>query len=179
MYAKPEVRAVFLDRDGTININEPEYPHKKEDFKFIPGVLPALRKLSKTDYKIIIVTNQLGVGRGYFTEKDLQEIHRYMLSQFKKSGIRIDRIYYCIHTERDNCSCRKPKTGMTESAAKDFGLNLSKSWIVGDSPKDIQMGREANLKTIFVGKRFPDDLKFRPHYSVKNLAEAVKVILKK
>ncbi len=161
----PSVKAVFLDRDGTINKNEPEFVHKKEDFKFIPGVLAALKNLSRTDYKIIIVTNQSGIGRGYFTEKDLQKLHQWMLGQLKKENIRIDKIYYCPHHPKNNCFCRKPKPGMIEMAVKDFGINLSKSWVIGDSERDILMGKEVNLKTILLGDK------------VKNLKEAVKIIL--
>jgi len=162
---KPTIKAVFLDRDGTINKNEPEYVHKKEDFKFLPGVLQSLKKLSQSDYKIIIVTNQSGIGRGYYTEKDLQKLHQWMLDYLKKENIRIDKIYYCPHHPKDNCSCRKPRTGMLEKAVKDFGINLSKSWIVGDDKRDIAMGKEVNLRTILLGER------------VKNLMEAIKIIL--
>ncbi|MFH1780842.1 MAG: HAD-IIIA family hydrolase [Candidatus Nealsonbacteria bacterium] len=167
VYAKPEIRAVFLDRDGTINVNGPGYTRQIKDFKFTSGALPALKKLSKTDYKIIIVTNQSGIGKGFFTEKDLAVLHRWMLVKFKKEKIRIDKIYHCPHIQEDNCSCRKPKIGMLEGAVRDFGINLSKSWIVGDSEKDVQMGKEANLKTIFLGK------------DAKNLAAAIKIILGK
>ncbi|MFH1575441.1 MAG: D-glycero-beta-D-manno-heptose 1,7-bisphosphate 7-phosphatase [Candidatus Nealsonbacteria bacterium] len=163
----PSIKAVFLDRDGVININEPEYVHKIEDFKFIPGVLPALRKFSKTGYKIIIVTNQSGIGRGFFTKKDLQILHQWMLEQFEKAKVRINKVYFCPHVAEDNCSCRKPRIGMLEEAVKDFGINLNKSWIVGDSERDIQMGKEANLKTILLGK------------DAKDLAAAVKIILTK
>lgn len=161
----PTVKAVFLDRDGTINLNEPEFVHKKEDFKFLPGVIPALKRLSKTDYMLIITTNQSGIGRGYYTEKDLQKLHQWMLGKLKKEKIRIDKIYYCPHHPKDNCSCRKPKPGMIEKAVKDLGIDLSKSWLVGDSERDIQVGREMNLKTILLGK------------DAKDLKEAVKIIL--
>lgn len=174
-YSKSSVKAVFLDRDGTININEPEYIHKKEDFKFLPGVLAALKKLSKTDYKIIIVTNQSGIGRGYFTENDLQKLHQWLTGQFKREKIRIDKIYYCPHGPKDNCLCRKPNTGMVEKAVKDFSIDLSKSWIIGDDERDMMMGREVNLKTILLGEKAKN---MNSYYQVKNLPEAVKIILK-
>ncbi len=175
---KPSIRAVFLDRDGTININKPEYVHKVEDFEFVPGALSALKELSCTDYKIIIVTNQSGIGRGYFTEQDLKKLHQWLLGQFKKEKIRIDKIYYCPHAPDQGCHCRKPKTGMIEKAVRDFGMNLSKSWIIGDDEKDVVLGREVNLKTIFIGKKINATAKSKPHYLAKNLKEAVKIILK-
>ena len=176
VYSNREVKAVFLDRDGTININEPEYVHKISDFKFVPGAISALKKLSKTGYKIIIVTNQSGIARGYYNEKDLKILHNWMLSEFKNKGIRIDGIYYCSHGQDDNCSCRKPKPGMLLKAGQDFGLNLSKSWMVGDGSVDIVAGREANLKTIKIGDKMPAGLKLEPNHYAKNLAEAIKII---
>lgn len=161
----PSVKAVFLDRDGVINANEPEYVHKKEDFKFLPGVFTALKKLSKSDYKIIIATNQSGIGRNYYSEKDFYKLNQWMLEQFKKQNIKIDKTYHCPHAPQQKCSCRKPKTGMLEKAVKDLDINLSKSWIVGDSERDVLMGKEANLKTILLGGK------------IKGLKEAVSIIL--
>ena len=160
---------MFLDRDGTININEPEYVHKISDFKFVPGAISALKKLSKTGYKIIIVTNQSGIARGYYNEKDLKILHNWMLSEFKNKGIRIDGIYYCSHGQDDNCSCRKPKPGMLLKAGQDFGLILSKSWMVGDDDRDIIMGREANVSTIKIGAKMSQKLKLEPNYYVNKL----------
>jgi D-glycero-D-manno-heptose 1,7-bisphosphate phosphatase len=181
VYSKPQKKAVFLDRDGTININEPEYIHKIEDFKFVPYVIPALQKLSKTDYKIIIVTNQSGIGKEYFKKQDLEKLHRWMIGELKKKNIRIDKIYYCPHQAKDNCSCRKPKGGMLFQAVKDFGLDLSKSWIIGDSERDVITGRRTNVKTILlgnVGKAKFSKLKISPHYWAKNFLDVVNIILK-
>jgi len=177
IHFKPEVKAVFLDRDGTININEPEYIHKIDDFKFVLGAISALKKLSKTDHKIIIATNQSGIARGYYNEKDLKKLHDWMLKELRKNEVRIDKIYYCPHGPNDNCPCRKPKPGMLLKAGEDFGLNLSKSWIVGDDFRDIIAGREANIKTIKIGKKMPVDLKLEPNYHVKNILDAVNIIL--
>ena len=167
-------KAILLDRDGVVT-EDLGYVHKIEDFEFTPGVLRALKKLSRTDYKIIIVTNQSGISRGLFTEKDLKTLHRWMLGRFKKEKIRIDKIYYCPHTDKDNCLCRKPKIGMLKEAVRDFGVNLSKSWIVGDSEKEVQMGKEANLRTIFLGEKSAT----KPHYKAENLARAIEIILGK
>lgn len=177
IYSKPEVKAVFLDRDGTININEPEHLYKIKDFKFSPYAISALSKLSKTDYKIIILTNQSGIGRGYFKEKDLKKLHSWLFEKLNRNGIRIDKFYYCPHRPENNCFCRKPKIGLLKSAVKDFAISLNKSWIIGDSPRDIIMGREANVKTIKLGNKMPKELKIQPHHYVKNLKEAVEIIL--
>lgn len=163
-YSRPETKAVFLDRDGTINENGSGYIHKIEDFKFIPGVIPALQKLSKTDYKIIILTNQSGIGRGYFKKEDLEKLHQWMIGELKKKEIRIDKIYYCPHHPQDHCSCRKPKIGLLKKAVQDFGLNLSKSWVVGNEEKDVIMGKMVNTKTIVINGN-------------NNLLKAVKTIL--
>jgi len=173
-----QIKTVFLDRDGTININEPEYLHKIKDFKFAPTAIPALQKLSKTDYKIIILTNQSGIGRGYFKEKDLKKLHQWMLTQMKKKGIRIDKIYYCPHHPKDNCPCRKPKIGMLLKAVEDFGISLNESWVIGDDERDIIMARNANVKSIKLGKKMPKKLKLEPNYYAKNLLEAVGIIQK-
>lgn len=152
-YSRPDTKAVFLDRDGTINKNEPEYVHKKEDFKVFAGTIPALKKLSKTDYKIIIITNQSGIARGYYTESQLKKFHTWMVEDFKRKGIRIDAIYYCPHAPDSGCACRKPKPGMLLEAGRNFKLNLSKSWFIGDDKKDVIAGREANVKTIKIGEK--------------------------
>lgn len=172
-----EIKAVFLDRDGTININDPEYIHKISDVRFVPGAISALKKLSKSNCKIIIITNQSGIARGYYKEKDMELLHTWMLSEFKKSDIRIDRIYHCPHGPDDECVCRKPEIGMFLQAAKDFGVNLSKSWFVGDDKRDVIAGRNANIKTIKIGDTMPSALKLEPNYYVKDLKEAVEIIL--
>jgi len=104
-----------------------------------------------------------------------------MLQEFKKKGIRIDKIYYCPHRPEDNCSCRKPKIGMLQKSVKDFDISLDKSWVIGDDFRDILMGREANLKTIFLGSKNDKNLrklKISPHYFVKNIVEAADIILR-
>jgi len=187
IYEKPDVRAVFLDRDGVINENKPEYIHKIKDFRFKDGVINGLKKIQRKGYKLIIVTNQSGIARGYFKEKDLVLLNNWMLTYLKKRGVEIDKIYYCPHhTEFGNkkykkdCDCRKPNIGFAEKAVKEFGISLNKSWVVGDDPRDILFGKKANTKTIFIGSdKNPvfSEMKIRPDYCVKKFKEVVKLIL--
>lgn len=171
------VKAIFLDRDGTINDNKDGYTHKIEDFEFLPGVIEGLKKLSKTDYLLIIVTNQSGIGRGMFTHDDFKKLSEWLLSEFNKEGIKITKIYHCPHHPDDDCDCRKPGIGLFLQAVKDFGINLSKSWFTGNSDNDVIAGREANIRTIKIGDKVNDILKLEPSYYVKNFKEAVDIIL--
>lgn len=177
VHSKPTVKAVFLDRDGTINLNKDGYIHKIKDFEFTPGALSALKKISKTDYKIIILTNQSGIGRSYYRENDMRALHRWFARELRKNSVRIDKIYYCPHHPDDNCLCRKPRIGMLLTAAKDFGISLNKSWMVGDSERDIIMGKMANLKTIQIGNKDKNS-NTRPHHYAESLMDAVNYILK-
>lgn len=177
--ATPDVQAVFLDRDGTINLNHPGYVKEIKDFVFATGAVQAFKKLSKTGYKIIVITNQSGIGRKIMTENGLKKIHRWMVQELKKKGARIDGIYYCSHHPDAGCSCRKPMPGLFLRAAKDFNINLSKSWMVGDDKKDILAARRANIKAIKIGGKLPRELKLEPDGYVKDLLEAVNIITKK
>lgn len=173
----PDVKAVFLDRDGTINENRDGYIFKKKDIRFLPSVIPALRKLSKSDYKIIVVANQSGIGRGYYTKKQADALFAWLRKELKKQGVRVDAIYYCPHAAQEKCSCRKPEIGLFLKASQDFGLNLSKSWMVGNEEKDILAGRFANTKTVLVGGSMPRSAKIRPQRHASNMKEAVDIIL--
>jgi len=177
LYSTPSVKAVFIDRDGTINDNGLGYIYKIEDFKFLPGSIDALRRLSKTDYKIIIVTNQSGIGRGLYNKADFEKLNSWFLETTKNHDIRIDKVYFCPHTPEDNCRCRKPEIGMLLEAVDDFGISLNESWVIGDDPKDVIMGRMANTKTIKIGSRMPLKLKLEPNFYASNLLEAVEKIL--
>lgn len=144
---------LFLDRDGVINKKiENGYVTKVEEFEILPGVIEALRILRSTFGRLIIVTNQRGISRGFMTERDLFSIHEYMLSIFKTQSIFIDRIYFCPHDEKDNCNCRKPKTGMIEQAIKDFkDIDIKKCILVGDSYTDILTAKKMNIISVLVG----------------------------
>lgn len=177
VYKKPNVKAVFIDRDGTINHNKDGYIYKIEDFEFLPGVLKGLKKLSTTDYKIIITTNQSGIGRGYYTQADFDKLTEWMLAQFNDQKIRIDHIYHCPHHPDEKCDCRKPNIGMFLDAVKDFDISLNDSYFIGDTDSDVQAGREANLKTIKIGGKVSKKLKLEPKHYAKDFQEAIDYIL--
>ena len=174
---KSIARAIFLDRDGTINDNKEGYAHKTEEFEFLPGVIEGLKKLSRTDYFLIIITNQSGIGRGMYRHDDFQKLSKWLLSKLKKDGIKISKIYHCPHQPNDNCDCRKPGIGLFLRAVQDFGISLNKSWLVGDSDSDVIAGREANIKTIKIGKKMDNALELEPNYYAKNFKETVDIIL--
>jgi len=174
-------RAVFIDRDGVINIDY-GYVHKIEKFEFIPRVLDALKKLTKTDFKIIIITDQSGIGRGYYTYNDYQKIMEYMVKELEKNDARVDGIYRCPHSPEENCGCRKPSTRMLEKTKKDFDIDFKKSYFVGDKTKDIKCGENAGCKTILVktGKAGTDgEYDAKPDFVVGDLYRAVKLIVER
>jgi D-glycero-D-manno-heptose 1,7-bisphosphate phosphatase len=138
-------KAIFLDRDGVINI-EKNYLYKIEDFEFIDGIFEALLYLQSLNYKLFIITNQSGIGRGYYTNDDFTELTLWMIKEFTKHHINISQVEYCPHTPNDNCTCRKPLTGMIDNILKNNLIDLSQSWLIGDKNSDIQCAKNANIK---------------------------------
>lgn len=129
-------KAIFLDRDGTINV-EVDYLHEIERLAFIQGVPEALAQLKQLGYKLIVISNQSGIGRGYYSTSDTDRLHDYMNMLLEKQGAGIDAFYYCPHVEQDQCQCRKPKTGLIRRAVEDFDICLRQSYMVGDKESDI------------------------------------------
>jgi D-glycero-D-manno-heptose 1,7-bisphosphate phosphatase len=173
-------RAVFLDRDGTVNENRKEHVRNWGEFKFLPGALKALDKISNSDYKIILVTNQAVVGRGMIPISTLEEIHAKMMQEIESAGGRIDAIYACTHRPEDGCKCRKPGTLLLELAKETYDLDLKNSWFVGDSTKDELCGKTAGCKTILLatGHGGADGLyDAKPDHTAKDLSGAVTLIL--
>ena len=148
--------SLFLDRDGVINKKlEGRYVSRWEEFDFMPNALQAVSILSKLFKRIFIVTNQQGIGKGIMSQNDLLFLHQRMIKEVEKASGKIDKIYFCPHLEKDNCNCRKPKTGMIEKAILDFPeVEVKKSYLIGDSPSDIQVGKLAGLHTVKVDDKF-------------------------
>ena len=145
-------KVIFLDRDGVINKKMPEHDYVKNwnEFKFLPGVIEALKLLTQNSYKIFVITNQRGVGRGIMTHEDLRNIHEKMKKELKKQGVILNGIYCCSHDESDNCNCRKPKAGLFFKAARDHYIDLTKAIFVGDDENDLRAGEAARCKTFLV-----------------------------
>ncbi len=171
------MRAVFLDRDGVINV-EKEYLHTIDAFEFIDGVFEACRHFQTLGYGLIIVTNQSGIGRGYYTEDDFESVTTWMLEQFHSHDIQIDAIYHCPHTPDKGCSCRKPNPGMLLQAAKEHGLDLSESWMIGDKESDIEAAKAAGVgHTILVRSGHAVDEKAtKADYLLDSIKESIDII---
>jgi len=137
-------KIIFLDRDGVIN-QEVNYLHKIEDFKFIDGIFTSLSVLQRHGYNFIVITNQSGIGRGFYSEKDYYLIDEWMKNEFKKQGVDILYSLHCPHTPEQNCNCRKPKTGMFEKCFELFQISKEESWMVGDSERDIEAAIMAGI----------------------------------
>ncbi|WP_375723114.1 D-glycero-beta-D-manno-heptose 1,7-bisphosphate 7-phosphatase [Arcobacter sp. KX21116] len=139
-------KAIFLDRDGVINI-EKNYLYKVEDFEFITGVFDTLKYLQDNDYKLFIITNQSGIGRGYYTQEDFNNLTSWMLEEFAKNGITISQVELCPHAPTQECNCRKPKTGMIDNILKNHKIDLGNSWLIGDKKSDILCAKNAGIKS--------------------------------
>ncbi len=134
-----QARAVFLDRDGVINRDRPDFVKSWEEFEFLP-----------------VITNQSGIGRGLLTEETLEQMHAQMIDQVRASGGRIDAIYYCPHVPNVGCECRKPATGLFFEAARDLNIDLATSWAIGDSHRDAQAANRAGVQAILLNRILPD-----------------------
>jgi len=171
-------KAVFLDRDGTIARDVP-YCSRPEDFELLPGAPEAIRLLNESGLLVVVVTNQSGIGRGYFTEETLARIHRKMLEELKRCGARVDGIYYCPHHPDDGCDCRKPKTALFRKAAQDLNIDLARSFVVGDMPLDIDAGRAIGARTVLMttGPGGVGGVAVKTDYTADSLTDAARWIL--
>lgn len=177
---------ILLDRDGVINKDPKEklYVTKWADFHFLPGAISAIKKLNKAGFKIAIISNQAGVAKGLFSRKALNLVTKKMLAKIRASGGGIKKIYYCLHRSQDNCSCRKPKTGLLKKAFSHFKAQPDRTFFVGDCDRDVEAGRKIGCKTILVlsGKTKLKEINswpIKPDYIAKNLKEAVDLVLTK
>lgn len=176
--------AAFLDRDGTL-IFDRNYLSSPEQVKLYSYSAESINKLRKAGFKIIIVTNQSGIARGMFNENDLKKVNKKFTDLLKQQGAKIDALYFCPHVDKDNCDCRKPKTGMVLQAAKEHNIDLEKSYTVGDSIRDYQLGYNSGGKGILIltghGKEQQKKIKsqkIKPLAVCATLKQAANLIIK-
>jgi len=170
--------AVFLDRDGVINEivlrnGALSAPYAVSEFKILDGVREAMRLLKTHGFLRVVVTNQPDLGRGRLREQDLTEIHDLM-----RQELEIDAVYICPHSHDGECQCKKPMPGMVHAATKDHGVDLSKSWLVGDRWRDIHLAKRTGIRSILIGTAATrlDTIPMTPDHTATNLLEAVRII---
>ncbi len=185
-------RAVFMDRDGTIS-EEIGYVNHPARYRVFPYASEAVRLLNQSNYLAILVTNQAGVARGYFTEDVIKAVHARLEKELEEDGAHLDAIFYCTHHPsigehpyRFNCDCRKPKPGLVTRAAEQFDIDLTESWMIGDRYSDLELARNAGLRAAFVLSGYGlgeweyqrGVWKTEPDLVAKDLLEAVQLIVK-
>ncbi|MGA2089983.1 MAG: HAD family hydrolase [Endomicrobiales bacterium] len=175
-------KAVFIDRDGTL-IHERHYLRRIKDLRLFSDAVESLKKLKKAGFKIIVVTNQSGIGRGFLTEKKLLQIHARLEKMLSRAGVPLDAIYYCPHHPDTICDCRKPKLAMVEKARKRFDIDLKRSFTIGDTANDVKLGRAMGGTAIFVltghgSQQYPklSAAGAQPDFVAKNLRSAARYI---
>jgi len=175
--------AVFLDRDGTIN-EEVSYLGDPTLLHLIPGAAEAIHTLNRAGILTVVVSNQSAVGRGYFSTATVEAIHQQLGKQLAKHDARLDAIYYCPHRPNDGCECRKPRTGMLVQAAREYGIDTQRAFMVGDKVSDLDAGRQVGCRTVLVLTGYGEQTRaacnnsrYHPDYIATDLHGAVKRIL--
>ena len=179
-------KAIFLDRDGVIVQDPDGFIHEIEKFKFEKNAPEGLKQLQELSFKLIIITNQPGIGRGIYTHEQYEKFDKYMQEQLKKHGVTIDAVYFCPHHPTKGkgkylveCDCRKPKPGMILRAAKEHNIDLSKSFTIGDKTGDLKAGRLAGVTPILVKTGYGGEDGFKdavPDYTAEDLLDAARII---
>ncbi|MFX0076282.1 MAG: D-glycero-alpha-D-manno-heptose-1,7-bisphosphate 7-phosphatase [Candidatus Hermodarchaeota archaeon] len=175
-------KAIILDRDGVL-IEDKDYAYKIEDLEVLPGVIEGLKSL-QGNFLYFIVTNQAGIGKGYYTLEDFHKYNNYLISILEENDIKIERTFFCPHVKEDNCECRKPNPKYLKEIADLWNVDLISSWIIGDHPSDIQFGINGGCKTVYMitghGEKHLKDLKkkgIKPTLVHSNFLDAVEEIL--
>lgn len=164
-------KAVFLDRDGTLNVDK-GYVYKINDLEFLDGAIEGLKLLQEKGYLLIIITNQSGIARGYYTDYDFMKFMDYMKNILRTSGINIDGIYYCPHLS--GCKCRKPELGLFYKAIEEYDINVKESFAIGDKLRDLSICKKENILGFLIGNIDTED---KGIIECKNLYEAAKYIV--
>ncbi len=167
-------KAIFLDRDGVIN-HDRGYVNKIEDFRFVADIFETLRIFQKEGFLLFIVTNQSGIGRGYYTKEDFDILTKWMLKKLKKEKVHIQKVYFCPHSPEEKCICRKPNPGMFDKAFKEYEIDKENSWMIGDKHSDIEAAVNAGINnTILIADCWVRDEKAK--YIVNNIFDTIRLI---
>lgn len=143
-------KALFIDRDGTINHDE-GYTYRVKDLKIYDDIVPFIKKYIELGYMVIVISNQSGIGRKYFTSKDADAFNEALEKELAKKGVKISAFYYCPHKPEDNCNCRKPRTGLVEKASKDLNIDIKKSIVAGDKEDtDKELAKNLGINFMLV-----------------------------
>lgn len=184
MAANPGTGAIFLDRDGVINRNRDDHVKSWAEFTFMPNVLDSLRRLAQTNLPIFVITNQAVISRGLATTEQIEAIHERMVAFINGAGGRIDHVYYCPHDAHENCDCRKPRPGMLLQAQREYSVDLTRSFLVGDAWTDVEAGLSVGARSILVmtGRGQRQLTQTWSHFPVRfgavcDLADATQLIL--
>ena len=171
-----KLKSIFLDRDGVINFDK-GYVHKKEEFEFIPEIFDLLKYFKDREFTLFIITNQSGIGRGYYSLEDFHKLNTWMLREFEKFDIHIERVEFCPHKPTDECVCRKPQTGMLDRIMKDYDVDLENSWMIGDKESDINFAKNGKIqKTIYVDIKNKGMTRTRPDFIVTSIGDIKNII---
>jgi len=176
-------KAIILDRDGTL-IEDKNFAYKIEDFELLPGVIEGLELLQR-DFLFFIVTNQSGIGRGFYSENDFFKFNNHLIKVLEEKKIRIEKTFYCPHIKEKNCECRKPKIKYINEIDDSWNIDREKSWMIGDHPSDISFGINGGCKTVYMitghGEKHLQDLEakgIKPNLVYSNFLEAAKEIMR-
>ncbi len=177
--------AILLDRDGTL-VEPRHYPSRPDELVLYPNLVTQLRHLRHAGFRLAVITNQSGIARGYFTEKDLAKMHDYLRTELRQGGVEIDGFFYCPHHPEGEipalsieCSCRKPEPGLLLRAAEELKIDLKCSWFIGDILNDVEAGNRAGCRTILVdlGTESPPESPIRtPHYVARDTEHALRIV---
>ena len=165
-----------MDRDGTIN-RDMHYSADVSRLRVFKNAATAIKKLNDAGYKVIVISNQSGIARRYFKKKDVEKLNKIIIDRLGKRKAKIDAVYFCPHHPDENCSCRKPKSGMILKAKKDFNLDIKNSYMVGDMQSDIDLAKNVGAKSVFVLTGAGIDVK-GADYTAKDILDAAEWIVK-
>ncbi|PKM92947.1 MAG: D,D-heptose 1,7-bisphosphate phosphatase [Elusimicrobia bacterium HGW-Elusimicrobia-4] len=171
-----ENKAVFLDRDGTIN-RDMHYSADVSRLRVFKNAATAIKILNNAEYKVIIISNQSGIARRYFKEKDVEKLNKIIIDRLGKRKAKIDAVYFCPHHPEENCNCRKPKPRMILQAKKDFNIDIKNSYMVGDMQSDIDLAKNTGAKSIFVLTGIEKNVK-GADYTAKDILDAAEWIVR-